>query len=743
MSFGGSIKLTGETEYQRALKTIKDNLTLVSSEMKVVTSLYDKNDTSTAKLTAQNEVLNKKLAEQQRALAEAKKMLDQAKASKDADATTIAKWQAEFNKAQAEVNKTTREINNNNKVIAENEKKLDDAGNELKEFAENENKAGEGAVKFGDLLKANVLGDFIVGGIKAIGSAMATVGKAFIDVGKQALDSFADYQQLVGGVDTLFKDSSAKVQEYASNAFKTAGINANTYMETVTSFSASLLSALNGDTAKSAEIADMAIIDMADNANKMGTDLTMIQNAYQGFAKQNYTMLDNLKLGYGGTKGEMERLLQDATAISGVEYDITQLNDVFEAIHIIQGELGITGATALEASTTISGSLNTMKGAWDNLLTGIADKNANVSELVGNLVDSVVVVANNIVPVIATILPNLVLGLTEVVSSLGGYLPEIISTLIPVITGSVQTLLGNLSSMLPQLLPIVVDAVMMTVQCILENLPLVIDAGIQILLSLVQGIGQSLPTLIPTAISAVLTVVDNLISNIDLLIDAGISLIMGLAEGLINAIPVLVEKIPIIIENLLSALYRNEAKLLSAGIQLVVQVGVGLVRAIPELLKAVPEIIKSLVNGFGKGVSDMWSVGGDLIKGLINGIKNFDFLGEVKSIADRLVGNFKSFFGIRSPSKLFENEIGNNLALGVGKGFESTMKDVNADMQSAVKTDYSFNMTGNSTTPTTMGMDYDTMVSAFTEALRTVKIVLNEEVAGEFVTDTITRVVYS
>ena len=743
MSFGGSIKLSGETEYQRALKAIKDNLTLVSSEMKVVTSLYDKNDTSTANLTAQNEVLNKKLAEQQKALAEAKKMLDTAKASKDADATTIAKWQAEYNKAQAEVNKTTRQIDNNNKVIAENERKLDDAGQELKDFAEQEEKAGQGAVKFGDLLKANVLGDFIVGGVKAIGSALATVGKAFIDVGKQALDSYADYQQLVGGVDTLFGDSSKKVQEYASNAFKTAGINANTYMETVTSFSASLLSSLNGDTAKSAEIADMAITDMADNANKMGTDMSMIQNAYQGFAKQNYTMLDNLKLGYGGTKGEMERLLQDATAISGVEYDITQLGDVFEAIHIIQGELGITGATALEASTTISGSLNTMKGAWENLLTGIADKNANVSELVSNLVDSVVVVANNILPVIATILPNLVLGLTEIVSSLGGYLPEVISTLIPVLTSSTQMLLGNLSLMLPQLLPIVVDAVMLVVQCILENLPLVIDAGIQIILSLVQGLGQSLPSLIPTVISAVLTVVDNLISNIDLLIDAGISLILGLADGIVNAIPVLIQKIPIIIEKLLTALLGNLGKLVSAGMQLIVQVGIGLIKAIPELLKAIPQIISSLVSGFSNGRQEMGSIGGNLIKGLINGIKNFDFLGEVKKIASSIVDSFKSFFGIHSPSKLFEDEIGDNMALGIGKGFESTMKGVNADMQDAVKTDYSFTMTGNSQATTGGGLDYDTMVSAFTEALRTVKIVLNEEVAGEFVTDTITRVVYS
>lgn len=740
--FGGSIKLSGETAYQKALREIKDNLTLVSSEMKVVNSMYDKNDTSTSKLTGQNEVLNKKLAEQSKALAEAKKMLEEARNSKEADATTIKKWENAVNNAQAEVNKTTREIEKNNKVIQENEKALDDAGDELKDFAENEEKAGQGAVKFGDLVKANLTSTAILGGIKSLGSAMATIGKAFFDVGKQALDSFADYEQLVGGVNTLFGDSSKQVQEYASNAFKTAGMNANTYMETVTSFSASLLSSLNGDTAQSAEIANMAIVDMSDNANKMGTDMSLLQNAYQGFAKQNYTMLDNLKLGYGGTKGEMERLLQDATAISGVEYDISQLSDVYEAIHIIQGELGITGATALEASTTISGSIATMKGAWDNLLTGIADPNANISNLVGELIDSIVTVANNIVPVIGTILPNLVDGLMMIVTELATYLPDIITTLVPVVVSAVQTLLSTIITLLPQLLPIVFEGVLTVVQGVVDSLPLIIEAGIQIVLALVQGLAESLPTLIPTVIEAVLTVVDNLINNIPLIIDAGIALIIGLAEGLINAIPVIVEKIPVIIESLLSALYNSEGKLMVAGIELVIQLALGLVRAIPDLLKVVPDIIKSLVVGFGKGMGDMASMGVDLIKGLINGMKNFDFVGEVKGIANKLVKNFKSFFGIHSPSKLFQDEVGTNLALGIGEGFDSTMKDVNDQMTSAIKTDYTFDATVNGA-GTTGAFSYENMVSAFKEALSEVKIVLDDEVAGEFVTNTITKVVYS
>ena len=201
------------------------------------------------------------------------------------------------------------------------------------------------------------------------GATMAAAG--LVAITKSAIANYAEYEQLVGGVDTLFKDSSKKVQEYANNAYKTAGISANEYMETVTSFSASLLQSLGGDTDKAASVADMAITDMSDNANKMGTDIGRIQDTYQGFAKQNYTMLDNLKLGYGGTKTEMERLLKDATAISGVKYDISNLNDVYQAIHVIQGELDITGTTAKEASTTIQGSISSMKSAWTNLITSM------------------------------------------------------------------------------------------------------------------------------------------------------------------------------------------------------------------------------------------------------------------------------------------------------------------------------------------------------------------------------------
>lgn len=745
--FGGSVKLTGESEYRKALKQISDNLTVLSSEMKVVNSLYDKNDTSTSRLASQNEVLTKKLDEQNRKLAEAKKMLDQAKNSTEANEQTVKKWQNEVNNAQAEVNKTTAEIKKNTDTIKKNEEALDGANDELKDFGENEEKAGQGAIKLGDLIKANVISSAIIGGIKALGSAMLDLGKKAFDLGKQAISSFADYEQLIGGVETLFKESSGTVENYANNAYKTAGLSANEYMETVTSFSASLLQSLNGDTEQSAKVADMAITDMADNANKMGTSMESIQNAYQGFAKQNYTMLDNLKLGYGGTKSEMERLLADATAISGVEYDISNLSDVYEAIHIIQGELGITGTTSKEASETIQGSLASMKSAWQNLLTGIADENADFDLLINNFIDSILTVADNIMPLIPTVIQGIgVLAyqlISELVPQIAGAIPQLINDTLPNIIQALDLAISSILSVLPQIVDAISNMSPQILTAITQMLPLLIDAGVQIILSLAQGLAQSLPTLIPVIIDAILTIVDNLISNIDLIIDTGIQLIIGLAEGLIDAIPVLVEKIPIIIENLITAVYRNYGKIFNAGIQLIIQLGLGLIKAIPQLVSLIPNIISSIVNGLINGIPQMIQAGGELLAGLFKGLLNPQAIWNgVKGLFNGIVGGVKKIFGIHSPSKVFEDEVGKNMALGIGAGFEETMADVTDQMASAVPTNFDINtnVTAGATSNSNM---FDNMVDAFKQALKEVNIVLDDEVAGRFVTDTVERVVYN
>ena len=533
-------------------------------------------------------------------------------------------------------------------------------------------------------------------------------------------------------------------------------------METITSFSASLLQSLNGDTAKVAEVGNMAVIDMADNANKMGTSMSMIQSAYQGFAKQNYTMLDNLKLGYGGTKTEMERLLKDATKISGVKYDIKNLNDVYQAIHVIQGELGITGTTSKEASTTISGSLSSMKSAWQNLLTGIADDNANFETLIGNFVDSIITFADNIVPRIEVVmdgLVDLILGLADTL------LPQVLEigvNLIQNLVSGITNNIGNLMATVNQTITTILNA-------LIQMLPQILQAGIQVIISLITGIAQALPTLIPQIVEAVMLMVETLINNIDLIIDAGIQLIIGLAEGLIQAIPILIDKIPIIIDKLINAIINNLPKLLEMGITLIVKLAEGLIKAIPQLLSKIPQIITSLLNGIKnyfskmvsiggellgkvkegitKGISDMLDVGKNLVQGLWNGINNAKnwVLDKIKGFGKSILNGIKSIFGISSPSKVFRDEIGTNLALGIGEGFEKEMDNVSGMMEDAIPKDFDVGVNTNYDGLNIEGNTYskDVLVDAFREALDGMTFKAFDQTFGELVIDNVEKVVYS
>lgn len=717
-SFGGTVKLTGESEYQKALKGITNNLKVLNSEMKVVTSQYDKNDKSVDNLSQQNEVLNKKIEEQKQKVNTLKEALASAKKETGENSTTTQKWQTDLNNAQAELNKLEHTLSNNK--------------NEIENFGKAEDVAGEKSTRLGDIIKGNLISSAIIGGIKTLGNAVKEVGSAMINVGKQALNSYADYEQLAGGVETLFKNNAETVKNYANNAYKTSGLSANDYMETVTSFSASLLQSLNGDTAKTAKVADMAITDMSDNANKMGTDMSMIQNAYQGFAKQNYTMLDNLKLGYGGTKSEMERLLKDAQKISGVKYDISNLNDVYQAIHVIQGELGITGTTAKEASTTIQGSVSAMKSAWQNMLTGIATGNTdNIGNLVNNLADSVITASQNILPRVKEIANGIVAVLPQIIGQINENLPMLLDSGVQIL----NTLMEGIITNLPAIMTGANQIISTLLSTLVSMLPKIIEMGIQLIVSLVQGIGQQLPTLIPQMIDVIVLMVDSLLDNIDLIIDSGIQLLIGLSEGLIEALPRLIDKIPIIIEKLINAITNNLPKLVEMGITLIVKLAGGLIKAIPQLISKIPEIIRSLVNGFKNYFSNMGEVGKNLVSGIWEGIKNAKdwLIGKVKEWCGNILNGIKSFFGIHSPSKVFKDEIGTNLALGLGEGFSNTMKDVSQEMSNSIPTEFDVKSTVNAGTKSQLNIE--NLTSAFITAVRNLnaQIIIDKDIAGRFV----------
>ena len=348
----------------------------------------------------------------------------------------------------------------------------------------------EKALSFGDVLKANIAGQAIVAGVKAVAGAVKNIGEA-------AIQSYGEYEQLVGGVETLFKSSADTVMQYAANAYQTAGMSANEYMTTVTAFSASLLQSMGGDTDAAAEKANLAITDMSDNANKMGSSMESIQNAYQGFAKQNYTMLDNLKLGYGGTKEEMQRLIDDANALNAAQgnytnYTIDSYADIVDAIHTVQTEMGITGTTQLEASTTIQGSIASMKAAYENFITGLGDENADMAELTTELLDSAVTVAGNILPVVERVLENIGIAVQE-----KG--PEMIEKF---------------------------------VSYAIDKLPDIIELGLQMVIALVKGLAQNLPQLVTGVLNMAATIIKTLVDSIPDVIDVGKDIVRGVWEGI-------------------------------------------------------------------------------------------------------------------------------------------------------------------------------------------------------------------
>ena len=402
-------------------------------------------------------------------------------------------------------------------------------------------------------------------GAAAVGAAAAGITA----LTTAAVNNYAEYEQLVGGVETLFKQSADVVQQYAANAYKTAGMSANEYMETVTSFSASLLQSLDGDTNAAAEKANLAITDMSDNANKMGTSMEMIQNAYQGFAKQNYTMLDNLKLGYGGTKEEMQRLLKDAEKLSGQKFDLSSYGDIVDAIHVVQTEMGITGTTAKEASETISGSVASMKSAWSNLVTGLADDEADFKTLMDNFVGSVKTAADNIAPRIGIALNGVAELIKEIVPVAMQYIPQIITEFLPTIADAavgivtsigtaifdnidqilefgqqmLDSLLSGITNNVDSISGPVTEIITKFANFIAENLPEIIMAGINILGALLVGIIQAIPELASAATKAVIELASYIlrVENLQKIISVGGELISSLAQGILNALGLLVD----------------------------------------------------------------------------------------------------------------------------------------------------------------------------------------------------------
>ena len=534
--------------------------------------------------------------------------------------------------------------------------------------------------------------------MQGIGSGVAKVGKGLAIAGTAAatavtalvsksVGAFADYEQLTGGVETLFGAGGRSVEEYAQSvgksvsdiqgkydslmsaqnavlenankAYMTAGMSANEYMDTVTGFSASLISSLGGDTNKAADYANSALVDMSDNANKMGTDMESIKNAYQGFAKQNYTMLDNLKLGYGGTQEEMKRLLSDAEKLTGQRYDISSFADITQAIHAIQTQMDITGTTAKEASTTISGSWGSLKAAFQNVLVGLTTGGDMFDQSLDALINTAVTFGQNIIPAIKGALSGvgyLIEGLAPVI---GETIPPLINDLAPTLANSavslISSLVNGLTQNATQFSECLSNIIIVAVAGISTVVPQLLDAASKIVSNLMQGLTNSMPQIVNGAVTLIEGLVNGLVNNIPLLIMGAVQLVTSLANGLIENLPRIIDAGVNLITGIVSASYSMMPQIIQNGMQLVVNLAVGLVRAIPQLIAALPRITGAIVKGF-KSVN-WFDLGLQLIKSIWEGIKSIgsemwngvkektsELWGGVKNVVSEKLNNIKSTY---------------------------------------------------------------------------------------------------
>lgn len=554
--------------------------------------------------------------------------------------------------------------------------------------------------KIGDGIK-NKLGAAAKAGVAAV----AAVGTATNVIGKTALDAYSNYEQLVGGIDTLFKASSGKMQQYAANAYQTAGVSANRYMEISTSFAAALISSLGGNTEAAADMANTAITDMSDNANKMGTSLETVQEAYQSLARGNYEMLDSLKLGYGGTKSELERLLSDAEKFSAAQgkvrdFSVDSYSDIVEAIHIVQDEMGITGTTAEEAATTIEGSVNKAKAAWDNWRAGLGNEDADMGTLTDQLVQSVVTAGENIIPRFGQIMSNLVTTVTT-------YAPQVGAAIMSGISQLDFTSIGQTAS----------DLILMLVDGIVQNLPMLASAALQIVMALGQGLISNGPQILESLGQFLLQVANFIIQNVPNILNAAVQFFGMLVQGIAQNAPTIIATLVSLLGQLIAQVISWAAQMLGQAISAGAQFLSGLAGQLSQVPGRVAEFLagvistvigwvtqfasnatsaasqfaSNLIGGLASIPGQVTSIGSNIIQGLVNGVTGAagKLINAVKGAVGDAIEGAKNLLGIHSPSRVFR-EIGQytmqGAALGVDDDADLLSKSTDNAMRGMIST---------------------------------------------------------
>lgn len=742
MAYGGVIKLTGESEYRKALSQITKNLTLVSSEMKIVNATFDKSDNSIEALTSRNENLNDKLAEQKDRVNVLEKALEDAKKETGENSETTKRWQIELNKAKAEVITTTKEIDKNEKAMKDFDKATDGAEKELKDFTDTADKS---TGKLKGFLSG--IGSATKGIMAGVGGAIAGLGAGLV----ASVEGSKEFNDNMTKLVSASQDAGYSV-EYAKEGFQNLyGIlgdetTANTTMSNFMAMETSqenLNTLLNASAGIWAKYGDSIPLDgLAESINetaKVGAVTGGLADAlnWAGINEDDF----NAKLEKTSSEAERQKLITETLDKTygelGKKYQennkaMISYNEAQMQMKESMAEIGTAFTPVLAMFTQMGAGLlsglvpqiQELGGAFTDLFNGVEGSQERVgvavSDILMSLVQSVVSALPQIAEVGVSIFQGLIDGIT---SSL--YNTSEGRGMISMVIQIVDTLVNGITTLLPQIL----------------------QAGIEIIVGLASGISESLPDLIPTIVDTVVTIFETLIDNIDLIIDAGIQLLLGLADGIIEALPRLLDKVPVIIEKLFNAFINNFPKIVKAGGELIGKLAVGIIGSLGTLLSQAPRIISTLVSGIMNGLGAIKDTGKNLVAGIWEGISgSIDWL---KSKITGWVGNVTSFlkelFGIHSPSTLFRDEIGTNLALGVGEGFESSMSDVNKQMANAIQTDYDLNVGANinGTTETVSDINYNNIVNAFKDALTQVKVMMNDREMGTFVTDTVERVVFT
>lgn len=610
LDIGPRIGIDGEAEYRKELSNIIQQTKTLQAEMKAVTSSFTAETSAEEKSAAQRKILTQEIEAQNKKIELMKSRYEEAAKAFGENDTKTLKYKESLNKAAAE-------LNNMEKNLENVEKATDETGDSLED-------SGEKASTFGDVLKANLTSDAIKNGLKATVDLIKDIAGAAADGIKEIGESYGEYEQLAGGIDKIFGDASESVKKNANEAYAAQGLSANQYLQAVTGFSSSLINSLGGDTEKAAEIADMALSDIADNANTYGKytadDLT---NVYSALAKGNYDMLDNLTLGFAGTKEGMQSLIDKANELKTANGEMGDLTidsyaDIVEAIHVVQTDMQITGTTANEASKTIQGSLTQLTASWENLKIGLGNPDADVKELANNVLQSIVDVKNNVIP----LLHNIVGNVSELV------------------TENKDEILNTLKN---DISPAVLDALDILLDTMVAVLPEVLDTGGEIVITIADGILKEEPKLLPVAAEVINKICDFLIDNLDLIIDMGVDIIVTLAESMSEALP--------------------------------------------QLLARLPEITEAIIKGLAKIVTEAPEIGINLIRGLWQGIGNMEawIISKVKGFGRSVLNGLKDFFGIHSPSTVMEKEVGKFLGLGLLKGYADSMRSAAAEIKEITK----------------------------------------------------------